>query len=326
MVQGAVEQYAGALHRHIGADQGCVGVLNHRGGVGGLDPEGAVADIDNGAFAISGGARVGGGCEVVQAHITGGRDVQVAVFEQDRCVDVHGAAVVAFGLVQSSAGGLAVVVSDRANVAAGNQRERLAAAHHRRNDRCVDVDPVTGFDAYIVVGQAVGDDAVTDVVTGRIDNDIDLVRVQQPQTRSRAAGGVHGGVASDTQALARGFHYATLDTPFGAGLAGKLGVASGPDHHLAAFFAAIGRELGALLNLGLPRCLLGAFALEAAADQRRTAFASTAGNIDLSTTCQFDLIAQYTDLTAVTAFGRQLAADLSLLSIAQHNSAALIAD
>ncbi|MNT83556.1 hypothetical protein D3C72_2234470 [compost metagenome] len=76
----------------------------------------------------------------------------------------------------------------------------------------------------------------------------------------------------------------------------------------------------------MPRCLLGAFALEAAADQRRTAFASTAGNIDLSTTCQFDLIAQYTDLTAVTAFGRQLAADLSLLSIAQHNSAALIAD
>ncbi|MNJ49758.1 hypothetical protein D3C77_450060 [compost metagenome] len=94
---------------------------------------------------------------------------------------MYGAAVVAFGLVQCSAGALAVVVGDSANVAAGNQCEGLAAAHHWRNDRCVDVDPFAGFDADIVVGQAVGDHAVADVVSGRIGDDIDLVRIQQPQ-------------------------------------------------------------------------------------------------------------------------------------------------
>ncbi|MND75956.1 hypothetical protein D3C80_675910 [compost metagenome] len=317
MVQRTVHTHAGTLQSNLCAYYGGIGILGDRGSVGGLDPDHTLAHIDDRPAIPGGVASLAGEGVVDQAHVARGVDVQVAVLEQDRRLDIHRAAVVV--LVGAFVG------ADLADIAAGDQGQALAGGNVLGHDRGVDVDAVAGFDTHIVVGQGVDDRLGADVGAVVDIGDVRHVRIEQPQAGLLAAGGVDYCIAGDVQGVARGFDHATLDPTFGAGLAGKAGSAVGPGHYLAAFAGAVGAQLRALVNGGAGG-RRAALALEAAADCNRTALALGAAGIDLGSRCHADFVAQYLDVAAIAAPGRQSAADVCVVGIAQHDGATLVAD
>ncbi|MNN02400.1 hypothetical protein D3C81_1150590 [compost metagenome] len=228
IVQRALQQHAGAGDRDLVADQSGIGLLDHRGGVGGLDPDGALADVDDGAAQIGVARLAGRG--IVEHHIAGSGNDQVAVFQQDRRVDIDRAAVIALGIRISVAG--VVVGRDGADSTAGEQTQavivvRTVGSYDGRDDGRIDIDTIGGSDIHIAGLEALcnhtsgnGTLAIAIAIARAIGIgvlDIDHCRIEQPGTRLLAAAGIDLGIGSNSQALAGSLDHAALLAALGAG-------------------------------------------------------------------------------------------------------------
>ncbi|MCY1405136.1 hypothetical protein D9M71_203700 [compost metagenome] len=162
-VQLALQLDAGAPHGDLIGDQRGIGILENRTASGGLQPGDAFAEIDDRAFfpgRIAGIARRG---IIDQVDIAGGRNEQVAVFQQDGRVDIDRPSVAA--LVG------AVITGDCRHRPIGDQCQGVLDATVLTDvggdDRRVDVDAIVGKDLHIVGGKA-GDDRLVGYCPGDV--------------------------------------------------------------------------------------------------------------------------------------------------------------